>query len=64
MGLGCVSAVDSEGRTIWIADGHRDDGRRFVVHAHEKLTAFMELESAVKSYGQSASSMPFVRRLA
>jgi hypothetical protein len=35
-----------EGRTIWIADAHRDDGKRFVVHAHEKLTAFLELESA------------------
>jgi hypothetical protein len=22
---GCVSAIDSEGRTIWIADAHRDD---------------------------------------
>jgi hypothetical protein len=22
---GCVSAVDSKGRTIWIADAHRDD---------------------------------------
>jgi hypothetical protein len=28
---GCVSAVDSRGRTIWIADAHRDDGKRFVV---------------------------------
>src|SRR5436309_7755596 len=27
---GCVSAVDSNGRTIWIADAHRDDGKRFV----------------------------------
>ena len=33
--------------TIWIADAHRDDGKRFVVHADEKLTAFIELESAV-----------------
>ena len=41
---GCVSAVDSEGRTIWIADAHRDDGKRFVVRADEKLTAFVELE--------------------
>jgi hypothetical protein len=41
---GCVSALDSEGRTIWIADAHRDDGKRFVVHADEKLTAFVELE--------------------
>jgi hypothetical protein len=43
---GCVSAVDSEGRTIWIADAHRDGGKRFVVRADEKLTAFVELESA------------------
>jgi hypothetical protein len=28
---GCVSAIDSNGRTIWIADAHRDDGKRFVV---------------------------------
>ena len=26
---GCVSAIDSNGRTIWIADAHRDDGKRF-----------------------------------
>jgi hypothetical protein len=32
---GCVSAIDSEGRTIWIADAHRDDGKRFVVRADE-----------------------------
>jgi hypothetical protein len=42
---GCVSAVDSNGRTIWIADAHRDDGKRFVVRADEKLTAFLELEA-------------------
>jgi hypothetical protein len=41
-----VSAVDSEGRTIWIADAHRGDGKRFVARADEKLTAFIELESA------------------
>jgi hypothetical protein len=41
--LGWVSVVDSEGRTIWIADAHRNDGNRFVVHADEKLTAFVEL---------------------
>jgi hypothetical protein len=43
--LGWVSAVDSEGRTIWIADAHRNDGKRFVVRTDEKLTAFLELES-------------------
>jgi hypothetical protein len=45
--LGWVSAVDSQGRTIWIVDAHRDDGRRFIVSAEEKLTAFVELESAI-----------------
>jgi hypothetical protein len=29
---------------IFVADAHRDDGKRFVVHADEKLTAFIELE--------------------
>jgi len=45
--LGCVSALDSHGRTIWIADAHRADGKRFVVRADEILTAFLELERAV-----------------
>jgi len=44
---GCVSAIDSNGRTIWIADAHRGDGRRFVVRADEKLTAFGELQAAI-----------------
>src|SRR4029450_7207028 len=28
----CVSAIDSDGRTVWIADAHRDDGKCFVVY--------------------------------
>jgi len=44
---GCVSAVDSEGRTIWIVVAHRDDGRRFIVRADEKLSSFVELERQV-----------------
>jgi hypothetical protein len=45
--LGWVSALDSEWRTIWIVDAHRDDGKRFVARSDEKLTAFLELERAV-----------------
>ena len=45
---GCVSAIDSNRRTIWILDAHRNAGKRFVVRADEKLTAFVELESAVR----------------
>jgi len=46
---GCVSAIDFIGRTIWVADAHRDDGKRFVVRADELLTAFVELESAIRA---------------
>ena len=46
---GCVSAVDSRGRTLFIADAHRDDGKRFVVRADENLTAFVELESVIRA---------------
>jgi hypothetical protein len=41
--LGWVSVVDSEGRTLWIVDAHRDDGQRFVVRSDEMLSAFLEL---------------------
>ena len=44
------------GRTIWIADAHRDDGKRFVVHADEKLTAFLELESATREHAARPSA--------
>jgi hypothetical protein len=46
---GCVSAVDTNGRTIWIADAHRGDRKRYVVHANDKLTAFVELGSAIRA---------------
>jgi hypothetical protein len=44
---GCVSTIDSNGRTIWIADEHRDDGKHFVVQADEKLS-LLELETAIR----------------
>ena len=40
--------LNSRGRTIFVADPHRNDGKRFVVRADEKLTAFLELESAIR----------------
>jgi hypothetical protein len=39
--LGWVSAVDFQGRTIWIVDAHRDDGKMLVARSDEKLTAFI-----------------------
>jgi hypothetical protein len=52
---GCVSAIDSERRTIWIADAH-GYGQRFVVRADEKLTAFLELERAIHQFAVSLLS--------
>jgi hypothetical protein len=38
---------------IWIADTHRDDGKRFVVRADEKLTVFVDLESPIQGCASS-----------
>jgi len=43
---GAIAPVTlNNGRTIFVADAHRDDGKRFVVRADERLTTFLELES-------------------
>jgi hypothetical protein len=52
--LGWVSAVDSEGRTLWIVDAHRDNGKRFVVRSDEILSAFLELERITHELAMSA----------
>jgi hypothetical protein len=36
---------------------HRDDGKRFVAHADELLTAFMELESAICNHQRFAPAI-------
>jgi hypothetical protein len=50
---GCVSAIDSNGRTIWIVDAHGDNGKRFVVRAEEIRTAFTELQTAIHAFAVS-----------
>ena len=47
--LGWVSALDVEGRTIWIVDAH-GYGKRFIVRANEILTAFVELQRAIHQF--------------
>jgi predicted ATPase len=47
---GFVAATDSNERTIWIVDAHRDNGQRFIVQADEKLTAFVELELVIRTF--------------
>ena len=48
VGVGAASQrLISNGRTTWIADAHRGDGKRFIVRADEMLTAFLELQAAI-----------------
>ena len=59
---GCASVADSKDRTIWIVDAH-GYGKRFIVHADEKLTAFLELECAVREIiGAQSASLPISYR--
>jgi hypothetical protein len=50
---GCVSAVDSNGRTIFVADVDCHDRKRFVVRVDEMLTAFVELQTAIHAFAVS-----------
>jgi hypothetical protein len=47
---GCVSAVDSNGRTIFVVDAHCGDGKRFVARSDDKLTAFLELARNISTH--------------
>jgi hypothetical protein len=47
--LGWVSALDLEGRTIWIVDAH-GYGKHFIVRVDELLTAFVELQRAMQEF--------------
>ena len=39
-----------------MANAHRDDGKRFIVRADEKLTAFVELEAEIHAVEASGTS--------
>jgi hypothetical protein len=50
--VGCSSQIDSAGRVLFTADAHRGNGKRFIVTADEKLTAFVELERQLSKDAQ------------
>ena len=52
-----VPGLDEYGRTVWIVDANRE-GKRFVVRADEKLTAFPELESAIGRQSDEQFAFP------
>jgi hypothetical protein len=52
--LGRISAVDSEGRTIWIVEARRCNGKTFVVRSDEMPSALLELERTTHELALSA----------
>jgi len=53
---GCVATADSNGQTIFVADAHRDNGKRFIVTADEKLRAFLELQRVTRESFRSPNA--------
>ena len=47
---GCVSKTDRDGRQFCVVAAEREDAVRFIVHADQKLTAFLELEGTTEFY--------------
>jgi hypothetical protein len=45
-------------RVLFTADAHRDNGKRFIVTADEKLTAFLELERVTRSHAVPLTACP------
>jgi hypothetical protein len=44
---GCISSTDQKRRQFWVVAAQREDAGRFIVHADEVLTAFMELQAEI-----------------
>jgi len=49
---GCSSQINSTGRVLFTADAYSSDGRRFIVLSDDKLSAFLELEAAIRACGE------------
>ena len=45
---GIIAAPSHGDGWRWIVDAHRDDGRRYIVHFDELLSAFLELGKVSK----------------
>ena len=43
-----MATTDDKGRSIWVVTAEREEAGRFIVRADEKLTAFLELEAAIR----------------
>jgi hypothetical protein len=59
---GCISSTDHKGRQFWIVAAERGDAGRFIVHADEMLTAFLELQAGIHRQQSQESRLEFGSR--
>ena len=45
-----MATTDGKGRSVLVVAAERSDAGRFIVEADQELPAFLELESAIKTY--------------
>ncbi len=45
---GRMSFISADGEKRFCVDAHRDDGKRYIVHSDQLLTAFLELEQQTR----------------
>ena len=50
MPIRALTSDATDSRTVFVINAHRSGGKRFVVRADEKLTAFLELERAIYGF--------------
>ena len=54
---GCVAAINSDGRTIWIADAHRDEiGKRTRAGGNDTFSTMKTLLSIILAFAVSIST--------
>jgi hypothetical protein len=46
---GYVRLISSTGHTLFQVDAHRDNGKKYIVRTEELLTAFLQLQRAVRT---------------
>jgi len=52
----CISSTADNGRQFWVAAAERESAGRFIARADEKLTAFVELQRAIREFAVSLIS--------
>jgi hypothetical protein len=45
----CISSTDHKGRQFWVVAAEKEEAGRFIVHARDMPTAFLQLQAAIQA---------------